>query len=109
LVPNGRTPGGTSNGYYPSGVGLGGLGRNGGTPGTSGGSGYAVLVFEINGSFVHTGGAFQPIKKTYVKDEGVWKPVVGTFVNQNGTWNPVDGTFAPNFGTLAGSFGYLSR
>jgi hypothetical protein len=101
--PNGRTPGGTNQPYYPGGVGLGGVTTQPGTPG------YAVLDFEINGTFVNINNTWQNVKQTWVKDNNTWYPVRGDFVKVNGAWEPVSGTFAPNFGAVSSQFGYVSR
>jgi len=102
--PSGRAPGGTGQGYYPG----GGVGY-GGTTGQAGNPGYAVLDFDINGTFVKVNDGWQPVKQTWVKDNGDWYPVKGDFVNVNGIWEPVSGTYAPNFVVASGQFGYVSR
>jgi hypothetical protein len=102
--PNGRTPGGTGNPYWTGGVGLGGVnGGGGGLPG------YAVLEFEINGTFLNSSGTYYPVKETWVKDSNIWKRATGVYLKKDGVWQPVDGTLAPNFARVGGSFGYSSR
>jgi hypothetical protein len=99
----GRLPGGAGNAFWSGGAGIGGAnGAGSGTPG------YAVLEFEIDGTFVNIEGTFRPVKQTWVNQNGVWRPAQGVFVNQQGTWRSVDGTFAPNFSST-GSLGYISR
>lgn len=102
--PSGRVPGGTGNGYWSGGVGYGGANGAG-----AGNPGYAVLEFEINGTFLNSDGTFYPVKETWVKDGGVWKVTNGVYINVAGVWKPVDGTLAPNFGLVSGSYGYSSR
>jgi len=102
--PSGRVPGGVNQTYYPGGgVGYGGDTTQAGNPG------YAVLDFEINGTFVKVDNTWQNVKQTWVKDQGTWYPVKGDFINVNGTWEPVSGTYAPNFEAASGQFGYVSR
>jgi len=101
--PQGTTAGFTTSPYYPGGVGRGGGPTASGTPG------YAVLEFEITGSFVRNGGIWNPIQQTWVKQDDIWQPVQGVYVKSGGEWQPVDGTLAPNFSVTGGSFGYSSR
>lgn len=107
--PSGTNPGGTGNAYYPGGPGRGGTYGVNGTNGTQGAPGYAVIVFDITGTFVKNGGAWQTVKTTYVKQTGAWKPVKGTYIKQNGIWQPIEGVFAPTFTSASGNFGYSSR
>jgi hypothetical protein len=104
INPNGRTPGGSNNLYWTGGVGFGG-----GNGGGAGNPGYAVLEFEINGTFFNSEGTFYPVKETWVKDRDQWKVTRGVFMKINGEWKPVDGTLAPNFVQVAGAYGYSSR
>lgn len=101
--PSGRTPGGTSNQYWISGVGLGGLPTR---PGTSG---YAVFEFNIGGTYVHYSGSFTQTNTTWVKANGAWSPVQATYVKKDGVWSPVNGTFAPTFAALSGNWGVNPR
>lgn len=102
--PNARTPGGVTDVYYRTGVGVGGA-KNGG----SGNSGYAVFEFEVPGTFVHTEGEFQPVIQTYVKSNNTWRPVEVTWVKKDGVWEPVNGSFAPAFQNVEGRFGVNPR
>jgi hypothetical protein len=102
--PSGRVPGGTGNPYWTGGVGYGGA-NGGGT----GNPGYAVLEFEINGTFLNSNGTYYPVNETWVKDSNVWKRAVGVYLKKDGVWQPVDGTLAPNFTSVGGAYGYASR
>jgi hypothetical protein len=102
--PSGRVPGGSGNPYWPSGVGYGGA--NGGGAGNPG---YAVLEFEINGTFLNSSGTYYPVKETWVKDSNIWKRATGVYLKKDGVWQPVDGTLAPNFVSVGGAYGYSSR
>ena len=101
--PSGRTPGGTSSQFYPGGVGVGGTTRADGTPG------YAVIQFDIQGTFINNNNTWSPVKQTWVNDNGVWKPAQAVYVKNNGVWEPVNGSLAPNFNIVDGAFGYASR
>lgn len=102
--PSGRTPGGISNPYYRGSVAQGGT-FGGGT----GLAGYAVFEFQVPGTFVHTGGSFQPVIQTYAKLNDIWSPVKATYIKENGTWSAVNGSEAPVFGTVSGRFGINPR
>jgi hypothetical protein len=101
--PSGRNPGGRSNQYW----------RNTGVGGTSGGgggtTGYAVFEFEVPGTFVHSGGSFQPVVQTYIKVNDAWTPVQSTYVKENGVWVPVNGSYAPGFVDVPDRFGINPR
>lgn len=101
--PADRSPGGTSNVYYRSGIATGGLNAN---PGTSG---YAVFEFAVPGSYVHYNGSFAPVSKTWVNNNGVWTPVNSIYVKDGGVWNQVLGGTPPTFASVSGNFGVDSR
>jgi hypothetical protein len=104
--PSGRTPGGRSNPLFVGGnqgAGYGGLAGGGGNPG------YAVLEFEINGTFLNSNGTYYPVKETWVKDGGIWKRSTGVYLKKDGVWQAVDGTLAPDFVSVGGAYGYSSR
>lgn len=96
------TAAGSSYTYFNSNVGRGGSAGANGTPGS------AVLVFVLNGAFVHTGGGFVPVSDVFVKENNIWNRAE-TFVKQNGVWSAIRGTFAPIFNTYPGLFGINSR
>lgn len=104
LNPSGRVPGGSGSAYWTGGVGYGGANGAG-----AGNPGYAVLEFEINGTFINSSGTFYPVKETWVKDAGIWKQTKGVYIKKDGIWLPVDGTLAPNFVSVGGAYGYSSR
>ena len=102
--PSGRSPGGNSNPYYRGNIAQGGT-FGGGT----GLAGYAVFEFQVPGTFVHTGGSFQPVIQTYAKLNNIWSAVQATYVKQNGIWSTINGSEAPVFGTVSGRFGINPR
>lgn len=102
--PVARTPGGASNPYY-----RGSIAQGGAFGGGFGGPGYAVFEFQVPGTFVHTGGSFQPVIQTYVKLNNAWQPVQSTYVKKDGVWNMINGSSAPVFGTVSGRFGINPR
>lgn len=101
--PNGTNPGGKSNQYWRS------AGVGGGYGGGAGTAGYAVFEFTVPGTFVHSGGSFQPVVQTYIKVNGAWTPVQSTYIKTGGTWVPVNGSFAPGFVDVPGRFGVNPR
>lgn len=101
--PNGRTPGGTSNPYYPGTVGRGGVNTQQGVPG------YAVFVFDLPGVFVNQGGSFTPVSKIWVKQNNVWTQPQSIYVKSNDSWNQVVGGTPPIFTSVSGNFGVNSR
>jgi hypothetical protein len=101
--PSGRAPGGTANQFFPGGAGYGGVTRAAGAPG------YAVLEFEIDGTFVNNNGVWSTVKQTWVNNNGTWQPTQGVYVKKDDVWQAVDGTLAPNFSVVSGGFGYSSR
>lgn len=99
--------------YYSGSVARGGAGGvpGGNMVGSSGTSGYAVVKFEVNGSFVKSGGVWNPVEKIYVKQSGTWTPVQTVYVKKDGVWNPVVGSQdrAPVFSSIPGYFGVSYR
>jgi hypothetical protein len=101
--PTGRTPGGINNQYYPGAAGLGGL------TATNGNAGAAVLLFDLNGVYVHTQTSFEPVKDIWVKVNGEWQIVQSTYVKNNGVWEDVVGSLTPLFDLIPETFGAAPR
>jgi hypothetical protein len=101
--PNGTVPGGTNSSYYKGGTALGGFTAQQGT------GGYAVLVFDVGGTFVHQNGSFTVAKKVYINIANTWNRVKTTWVKINGGWEPVLGYFAPYFTPIGGYWGSQPR
>ena len=98
--------------YYAGNPAQGGLGGQiGGYRGKPGTAGYAVMVFDINGQYVKTGGNWTSVSNTYVKKSGSWTKVKETYVKQNGVWKPIlnSQATAPAFTNTAGKFGISYR
>ena len=100
--PVSTAPAGSSYTYFNANVG------RGGSAGAGGASGSAVLVFVLNGAFVHTGSGFVPVSDVFVKANNIWNRAE-IFVKQSGVWSAIRGTFAPIFNTYPGLFGINSR
>lgn len=106
-APVGRTPGGTSNPFYPGSVAIGGAGSVGtGTPGTNG---YALLAFDIPGTYINNNGTYVPVDTTWINVSGTWVRVQTTYIKMNGTWKALLGVVAPTYNTIPGAFGVNSR
>lgn len=101
--PNGVYPGGINHPYYKSGTAIGGGATQQGT------GGYAVLVFDVGGTFVHQGGSFTVATKVWIKANNIWNRVKTTWVKINGVWEPVLGYFAPYFTPIGGYWGSQPR
>jgi hypothetical protein len=101
--PIGRTPGGINNRYYPGTAGLGGL------TATNGNAGAAVLLFDLNGVYVHTQTSFESVKDIWVKVNSDWQIVQSIYVKNNGVWEDVVGSFTPVFDLIAETFGSAPR
>lgn len=102
-APNGTIPGGSSHPYYKGGTAVGGFTASQGT------GGYAVLVFDVGGTFVHQNGSFTVAQKVFIKAGNVWNRVKTTWVKTNGQWEPVLGYFAPYFTPIGGYWGSQPR
>jgi hypothetical protein len=100
---SGILPGGTSNQYYIAPAGRGGTRTFTGYPG------YAMFVFDVNGTSVEQGGIFVPVAKTYIKNANVWTPVKSTFIKTGGQWVAVNGGIVPAFGETPDKFGLAPR
>jgi hypothetical protein len=101
--PNGRTPGGINNEYYPGNAG------SGGAASSNGSAGVAVLLFDTPGSFVHTDISFVPVRQTWVKINEAWQPTQAVYIRQDGVWIPTLDSFAPTFISTGDTFGIASR
>jgi hypothetical protein len=103
--PSGRTPGGTGNPYYVPNVGQGGI--NGGGAGVSG---YAMMEFDISGTWINVSGAgWKQVNDVYVKSSNNWNKVKGIWAKDNGVWVPVINSYAPNWSVVTGKFGINPR
>jgi hypothetical protein len=103
VEPNGVAPGASTSPYYKSGTAVGGSTAQQGT------GGYAVLVFDVGGTFVHQNGSFTIAQKVWIKTAVAWQRVKTTWVRDNGAWEPVLGFFAPYFTPVAGYWGSQPR
>ena len=103
VEPNGVTPGGSTHPYYKGGTARGGDTAQQGT------GGYAVLVFDVGGTFVHQNGNFTVAQKVWIKTAVAWQRVKTTWVRDNGAWEPVLGFFAPYFTPVPGYWGSQPR
>jgi hypothetical protein len=83
-------------------------GRGGNVGGGAGTTGYAVLEFDIGGTYVYNAGQFSRAA-AYVKTGDIWKKANATYVKQNGIWEPLVGVFAPTFNYYSNLFGTNSR
>jgi hypothetical protein len=100
--PSGRTPGGTNNPYYRGQAGVGGGAS------ANGSAGVAVLLFDLPGSFVHTGVSFVPIQQTWINVNGAWQPTQAVYIKNNGVWASTVDSFPPTF-SPTGNFGVAAR
>ena len=76
-----RTPGGTGESQYQSGVGVGG------NPAGTGGNGLAVLVFDIGvQAKTKVSGTWKDINNIYTKVSGSWKQITAGYYKVSGTW-----------------------
>ncbi len=100
---SGATPGGTTSGYYVTGV------AKGGTSGQNGGNGRAVLIFTIEGGTnFKTGGAYKTIDKIYTKVSGAWKQITAGYYKVSGAWKTIftgDIIFSINFALFGNTTG----
>jgi len=81
---SGVTPGDTSPGYYDSGIAVGG------NPGSSGGNGKAVIVFNISvESKVKVGSAWKSLTAIKFKHSGIWKNVTAAYIKVGGVWKAI--------------------
>ena len=103
--PSNRQPAYQASGakYYNTERGAGGPPRSQGTVG------YAVLEFDVLGSFVKDTGAWQPIDTAYIKFNSIWRQIQATYVKQAGVWQPIFGSFSPITSQNALQVGINSR
>jgi len=103
--PSGVTPGASTNQYYVSGVGIGGVN----SVSAAAGNGYAVFVFTLGGTYVNQAGSWAAVSQTYVKQSGVWQPVSVVYVKSNGQWIPTQGSVPITFSAVSGNYGTQPR
>ena len=78
---SGKTPGGTGNAYYSSGIAVGGAESR------PGANGRAVLIFNIPAEAKHkVSGSWKNINEMYTKVSGTWKRLLGGYTKVSGTW-----------------------
>jgi len=78
---SGKTPGGTGNAYYSSGIAVGGAESQ------AGANGRAVLIFNIPAEAKHkVSGSWKNINEMYTKVSGTWKRLLGGYTKVSGTW-----------------------
>ncbi len=78
---SGKTPGGTGNAYYSSGIAVGGAESQ------PGANGRAVLIFNIPAEAKHkVSGSWKNINEMYTKVSGTWKRLLGGYTKVSGTW-----------------------
>jgi len=81
---SGVTPGGTTSGFYQTGIAVGGASQK------NGGDGLAVLIFTIEGGTnFKTGGVYKTIDRIYAKVSGTWKDIVAGYVKVSGVWKTI--------------------
>ena len=81
----------------------------GGQPRSQGTVGYAVLEFDVLGSFVKESGGWQPIDTAYIKFNNIWRQIQATYVKQGGIWQPTFGSFSPTTSQNAAQVGINPR
>ena len=81
----------------------------GGQPRSQGTVGYAVLEFDVLGSFVKESGVWQPIDTAYIKFNNIWRQIQATYVKQAGAWQPIFGSFSPTTSQNAAQVGINPR
>jgi hypothetical protein len=103
--PTNRQPAYQASGaaYYNTERGAGGQPRSQGTVG------YAVLEFDVTGSFVKESGVWQPIDTAYIKFNNIWRQIQATYVKQAGAWQPIFGSFSPTTSQNAAQVGINPR
>ena len=86
-----------TNPIYVSGYGQGGLGLSGQKLGNPGSPGLMVLEFQMGaGTWVNQNG-FKQVNQTYVHHNGVWNPVKTTWIKQSDIWTPILGSASTEF------------
>ncbi len=94
---SGTTPGGTSEGYYSAGIGVG-------APDSStGGNGKAVVVFNVGvQASTKVSGTWKDINAMYTKVSGVWKQITASYYKVSGTWKALFNSGITFLSTAAG-------
>jgi len=96
---SGVTPGGTGSQYYSSGVAVGGQ------PGSSGGDGKAVVIFNVGVQANYkVSGTWKAIDDMYVKVSGAWKQVTAGYHKVGGVWKALFNS-GINFVSTSSGFG----
>ena len=91
---DGDSPGGSSNRYYTSSVGLGGMYYPWGSYGMPG---QAVLVMTpAAAGRVKVGGEWKPVNTLSVKVDGSWRGIESAWVKQSGVWHQISSIGSPN-------------
>jgi hypothetical protein len=103
--PSNRQPAYQASGakYYNTERGAGGQPRSQGTVG------YAVLEFDVTGSFVKESGVWRPIDTAYIKFNNIWRQIQATYIKQAGIWQPTFGSFSPTTSQNAAQVGINPR
>ena len=98
-VGSGTAPGGTSEGYYQSGVAVG-AGNS-----STGGNGLAVVIFNIGvQASTKVSGVWKSINAMYTKVSGSWKQITAGYYKESGTWKALFNS-GINFISNAAGFG----
>jgi hypothetical protein len=106
LIPGGGTQNNgsgtapyTGSGYYQSDIAIGG------TSGSAGGNGLAILVFNVSvETKVKVNNAWKSISAMKFKKSGVWKDITAAYVKINGVWKAIFNS-GINFASTAAGFG----
>ena len=81
---SGVTPGGTTSGYFETGV------ATGGASATTGGNGKAVLIFNIpSAANYKVGGAWKKLNEIKYKVSGQWKNITAAYAKVSGVWKAI--------------------
>ncbi len=109
--PVGRQSGGVENQYWIPSVGYGGRQRAFGPSETGNGvSGYAMLVFDVNGIWVNQSGqGWAQTRDVYAKANNTWNKVKGVWIKSAGVWEPVISSYAPDWTPITGRYGINPR
>ena len=94
---SGTAPGGTGEGYYSAGIGVG-------APNSStGGNGKAVVVFNIGvQASTKVSGTWKDINAMYTKVSGAWKQITAGYYKVSGTWKALFNSGITFLSTAAG-------
>lgn len=101
--PSGRKPGKSASIVPAPGAAVGG------SPGRSGGNGYAIIQMDVPGIFVNIDGVYYSTKEIWVNDQGTWKKTNSIYVNINGVWTPTAGQEITSFQNSNDGWGMVPR